>query len=107
MLHVRKTLGEAVTREFNTEGARHHCPPLLWLVTTAGQLTGSTYSDTDAADVPAALEKWADLLSLAPVEHPECAGTLEYQRTIDGWSVEVWGITDRAAFDHYVSEDAP
>ncbi|GAA3435621.1 hypothetical protein [Kutzneria kofuensis] len=98
-----------ITAQLNQLGQAAGCAPLTWSIRLedwhiSGQ-AGAEYSDDEAAE---ALEAWADLLGLT-AHSLAVAGTDTYHGLVDGVDIELWGVTDRDAFeqDTAPAEDRP
>jgi hypothetical protein len=62
-------------------------------------LLGNVGAEYEESEVPAILLQWATELHLAPVQTSD-PSTLEYAGTFEGHPITVWGIVDRARWDH-------
>jgi hypothetical protein len=96
---IHAGMAAGITAQLNQLGQAAGCAPLSWSIRLEdGRVTGQAgaeYSDDEATE---ALEAWSDLLGLtaAPML---TAGTDTYHGLVDGMHIQVWGVTDRDAFD--------
>lgn len=96
-------LREAVGVAINAMGAKAGLRPLSWTHQSMNEptvLTGHASSgDYHASEIPELVTTWAAFLGLLESETYVVAGTMQYRGTVDGFKVNVWGVTDRQAFD--------
>jgi hypothetical protein len=78
-------------------------PPLRWTLNPGRDglaLVGMATSDYPETEIPAVLGEWAALLDLAPQPpNPYLPGALIFTGTTDGVHIEIWGVTDRHAWE--------
>lgn len=111
---LRDTIDEGLTAALTEYGTARGLPRLHWHLCSGVEISSvgraqvigqASVADYPEQDVAAAVQAWAAALQFQLVEQPGNVGALEARGVVEGLDVEVWGVTDREAFERRPSTE--
>lgn len=98
--HLNDAIGRAMA-SYGASRGTSPLPRLSWTLSRRGVVAGYASDDHVEGDKAAVLARWAELLGLA-ADPDAPVGTAEFSGAVSDVEIQVWGITDRAAWDAWV-----